>query len=63
MLSILEVQDIMKRVIITVAHEAFKQLKLSDLARMQNTNPILVDVRGIYDRIEAKQAGFTYRTL
>ncbi|MBA7684637.1 hypothetical protein ES703_93043 [subsurface metagenome] len=50
-------------IIITVAHEAFKQLKLSDLARMQNKNPILIDVRGVYNGVEAKQAGFTYRTL
>ena len=50
-------------IIITVAHEAFKQLKLSDLARMQNTNPVLVDVRGIFSGAEAKHAGFTYRTL
>lgn len=50
-------------VIITVAHEVFKQLKLPDLARIQNTNPILVDVRGVYNGVEAKQVGFTYRTL
>ncbi|MBA7533807.1 UDP-glucose 6-dehydrogenase [subsurface metagenome] len=50
-------------VVITVAHEAFKQMKLSDLARMQNTNPILIDVRGVYNGVEAKQTGFTYRTL
>ncbi|MFC2056729.1 nucleotide sugar dehydrogenase [Chloroflexota bacterium] len=50
-------------IIITVAHKAFKQLKLSDLAVMQNINPVLVDVRGVYNRVEAKQAGFIYRTL
>ncbi len=50
-------------IIITVAHEAFKQLKLYDLAIMQNINPVLVDVRGVYNGVEAKQAGFTYRTL
>lgn len=50
-------------IIVTVAHKAFKQLKLSDLAKIQSMNPILIDSRGIYDRIEAKQAGFTYRTL
>ncbi|MFC1912750.1 nucleotide sugar dehydrogenase [Chloroflexota bacterium] len=50
-------------IIITVVHEAFNQLKLSDLARMQNTNPILIDVRGVYSGVEAKQAGFIYRTL
>ncbi len=50
-------------IIITVAHGTFKKLKLSDLARMQNTNPILVDVRGVYNGVEAKQAGFTYKTL
>ncbi|MFC1875605.1 nucleotide sugar dehydrogenase, partial [Chloroflexota bacterium] len=50
-------------IVITVAHEAFQKLKLSDLARMQNTNPVLIDVRGVYNGEEAKQAGFTYRTL
>lgn len=50
-------------IVITVAHEVFKQLKLSDLAKMQNANPILFDVRGVYNGVEAKQVGFTYRTL
>ncbi|MFC1871168.1 nucleotide sugar dehydrogenase [Chloroflexota bacterium] len=50
-------------IVITVAHEAFQKLKLDDLARLQNINPVLIDVRGVYNGEEAKQAGFTYKTL
>ncbi len=49
--------------VITVAHEVFRKLELTDLAGMQNNNPVLVDVRGIYDGEEARKAGFVYRTL
>ncbi|MFC1846987.1 nucleotide sugar dehydrogenase [Chloroflexota bacterium] len=50
-------------IVIAVAHQAFQKLKLIDLARMQNTNPVLVDVRRVYNGEEARQAGFAYRTL
>ena len=50
-------------IVITVAHKAFQKLKLTDLARMQNKNPVLIDVRGLYNGDEAKQAGFIYKTL
>lgn len=50
-------------IVITVAHDDFQEISLTDLVRMQNANPILIDVRGIYDGEEAKQAGFLYRTL
>ncbi|MFC1865772.1 nucleotide sugar dehydrogenase [Chloroflexota bacterium] len=50
-------------IVVTVAHKAFYKLKLNDLAKMQNTKPVLVDVRRIFDGEEARQAGFTYRTL
>jgi len=50
-------------IIVTVAHSPFRKLKLSDLGKMQNSNPILIDVRGIFDAEEARRAGFYYKTL
>jgi len=50
-------------IIINVAHSSFRKLKLGDLKKMQNSNPILIDVRGIFDAEEAKRAGFYYKTL
>ena len=50
-------------IIVTVAHSFFRKLKLSDLRKMQNSNPVLIDVRGIFDAEEARRAGFYYQTL
>jgi UDPglucose 6-dehydrogenase/UDP-N-acetyl-D-galactosamine dehydrogenase len=50
-------------VIITVAHEAFMKLKLIDLVRIQTMNPIIIDIRRLYDQEEAEKMGFIYRTL
>ena len=50
-------------IIITVAHSAFRELKLSDLRKMQNLAPILVDIRGIFDAEKARKTGFYYKTL
>lgn len=50
-------------IILAVAHSSFRQLSLSDLKQMQNSNPVLIDVRGMFDAEEAKKAGFCYRSL
>jgi UDPglucose 6-dehydrogenase/UDP-N-acetyl-D-galactosamine dehydrogenase len=50
-------------IIITVAHEAFCKIKLSDLVQIQKSTPVLIDVRGIYNSDEANKVGVTYRTL
>lgn len=50
-------------VIIAVAHQAFKALTLEDLKKIQNSLPVLVDVRRLFDKDLAKNAGFIYRTL
>ena len=50
-------------IILAVAHSAFRGLSLADLKEMQNSNPILIDVRGIFDSEEAKELGFYYKTL
>jgi UDPglucose 6-dehydrogenase/UDP-N-acetyl-D-galactosamine dehydrogenase len=50
-------------VIVAVAHDEFKQMKLEDLARMMNDNPVLIDVRGMFNGEEAKRKRFYYRGL
>ena len=40
-----------------------KMANLEGLLERQNADPILFDVRGVYNGVEAKQVGFTYRTL
>lgn len=50
-------------VILTVAHDAFKMIPLDKLKSIMNTNPILIDVRGLLDKEEAKEKGFFYREL
>ena len=49
--------------IVTVAHAEFKRMKLEELAGMMSDNPVLIDVRGVFDREEAKRKGFYYKTL
>ena len=48
-------------VIITVVHDAFKQISLDELRDSMNESPILVDVRGYFRN--AKEHGFLYHTL
>jgi len=50
-------------IIVAVAHSSFCKLGLNDLKKMQNSSPVLIDVRGIFNAEEAKKAGFYYKTL
>jgi len=50
-------------VIITVAHEQFKEITLSRLKELMAEKPVLIDVRGIFDCEKAKKFGFYYRRL
>jgi UDPglucose 6-dehydrogenase/UDP-N-acetyl-D-galactosamine dehydrogenase len=50
-------------VIVTVAHDQFKGIKLSELKKSMNNAPVLVDIRQIFNRDEAEKEGFFYRTL
>ena len=45
-------------VIVAVAHEGFKKMKLEDIKKFMNNNPVLVDTRGMFDEEEAKEKGF-----
>lgn len=50
-------------VVMTVAHRIFGRITLDKLKENMNRNPILIDVRGIFDEGEAKKKGFYYKTL
>jgi len=50
-------------VIVTVAHHAFQKITLGKLKSVMNDRPILIDVRGFFDRKQAVEEGFYYRTL
>lgn len=50
-------------VVITVAHDEFKKMELEDLKKFMNDKSVLIDVRGIYNKEEAKEKGFYYRSL
>ena len=49
--------------IVTVSHDAFKKIKLSELREIMNDKPVLIDVRQTFDRGEAEKEGFYYQTL
>lgn len=51
--------------IIAVAHDAFKALSLEEIATWfrPSMEPILIDVKGLYNRPEAEAAGFRYWRL
>ncbi len=50
-------------VIVAVAHDAFKKMKLEDLMRMMNDKLVLIDVRGMFAGEGAKEKGFYYKRL
>jgi UDP-N-acetyl-D-mannosaminuronate dehydrogenase len=49
-------------VIVAVAHDEFKKMKLEDVKKFMNDKPVLIDIRGMFDEA-AKRKGFLYRTL
>jgi UDPglucose 6-dehydrogenase/UDP-N-acetyl-D-galactosamine dehydrogenase len=50
-------------VIVAVAHDAFREIAMGDLKETMNGNPVLVDVRNMFDGEEAEEKGFYYKTL
>ena len=50
-------------IVIAVAHSAFRRLSLEDLRSHTGRDPVLIDVRRVYDRERAEKVGFIYRTL
>jgi len=50
-------------VILAVVHKAFEKVTLEMLKSKMNSAPILIDVRGFFNKEEAERKGFYYRTL
>ena len=50
-------------IIFTVAHRVFKDIGLSNFRSITTDNPVLVDVKGCFERSEAVGLGFKYLTL
>ena len=59
----LDVKTEMDGVIVAVAHDEFKKMKLEAVKKFMNDKPVLIDVRGMFDEKEAKEKGFYYRGL
>jgi len=49
--------------ILAVAHSDFRSLSLSHLRASMRRDPVLMDVRRVYDERSARELGFIYRTL
>jgi UDPglucose 6-dehydrogenase/UDP-N-acetyl-D-galactosamine dehydrogenase len=50
-------------VVVTAAHDEFKKMKLEDIKKFMNDNPVLIDARGMFDEGEAKEKRFYYESL
>ena len=50
-------------VIVAVAHDEFKKMKLDEIKKFMNDKPVLIDVRGMFSEEEAKKEGFYYSRL
>jgi UDP-N-acetyl-D-glucosamine/UDP-N-acetyl-D-galactosamine dehydrogenase len=50
-------------VIVAVAHDQFKTMTLDQIKGFMAQDPILIDVRGMFNRREAEATGFYYSTL
>ena len=50
-------------IILTVVHDIFKKITLSDMKSIMNPNPILIDIRGFFNPATAESEGICYRSL
>jgi UDP-N-acetyl-D-galactosamine dehydrogenase len=53
----------MDAVIISVAHAQFRKMGVTDICRFMNSHPVLIDVRGMVDKVAAEEMGIFYRKL
>ncbi len=53
----------MDAVIISVAHSQFRKMGVEEIIRFMNSNPVLIDVRGMIDQEKAEEKGMYYRKL
>jgi len=50
-------------IIVAVAHETFRSMSIDNIRNLMNVHPVLVDVRGMIDRITAEDHGISYYRL
>lgn len=50
-------------IILTVAHQAFKEISMAKLKKIMNDKPVLIDVRGFFNGEDAMEEGIYYQTL
>jgi UDPglucose 6-dehydrogenase/UDP-N-acetyl-D-galactosamine dehydrogenase len=50
-------------VILTVAHDSFKNVTLEQLVKIQDSKPILFDIRRLYKKDDARASGIRYMAL
>jgi UDP-N-acetyl-D-mannosaminuronate dehydrogenase len=50
-------------VIVAVAHDGFKKMKLDEIKKFMKDKPVLIDVRGMFDVEKAEKEGFYYKRL
>ena len=50
-------------VVMAVSHDAFKDISLGVLKGVMNSDPVLVDIRGMFCGEDAERMGFCYRGL
>jgi len=50
-------------VLLTVAHDVYREITLDKLSRIMAKNPVLIDVRRFFQPEEAKKRGFYYRGI
>ena len=50
-------------VIVTAAHKAFRRMTLNTLKRSLADNPVLIDIRGVFDPGDAERIGIHYQCL
>jgi UDPglucose 6-dehydrogenase/UDP-N-acetyl-D-galactosamine dehydrogenase len=62
-LDSLDVKLKMDGVIVAVAHDEFKMMKLENVKKFTNDKPVIVDVRGMFKEEDARKKGFYYRRL
>jgi UDP-N-acetyl-D-galactosamine dehydrogenase len=50
-------------IVLTIKHDVFSWVTLRELKAIMNDNPVLIDIKGFYDRQQAQELGFYYRQL
>jgi nucleotide sugar dehydrogenase len=50
-------------IVLVTDHDAFKDIKIDKLLKMSRGKPIMIDVRGFFDRDKMEKAGFEYVRL